>query len=638
MSDVRRPPRIGVYICQCGGNISDVIDVERVTEAASRLDGVVVARTNTFMCSDPGQRLVLDDIEQLGLERIVIAACSPKLHETTFRRVLERAGLNRYLYEHVNIREQVSWVTEDRDEATAKATVLVDAGVAKAALLQPLDPIHVETTPRVAIVGGGVAGLRAALDCARSGLDVTLLERGDTLGGNVTRLDRLFPTEEEAESVAGSLATAVLRERRITLFTKTQVAGATGYVGNFSLQAHQEAGGVEIGATGPEAAQRSAQGTYRAFSGFTPTECSAVQAIASDRDLNIEAGALIVATGFTHYEPGDGEYGFNRLPQVLTLPAFIEMLAAHNGDASPLVVGDRLVKAVAFIHCVGSRQVAGVNKPQPDGRINEYCSRVCCTATLHAICALQQQHPDVAVYDFYQDIRAYGRHHEEYYEQAAKAGAIFVRFAGDAPPKVRRAAAGDTGGAIVSCRDRLTWGEEVEAVVDLVVLAVGMVPDDAKSLIDSLKLPIGTDRFLLEVHPKLRPVELAVQGVFLAGASQGPRDAGEAVASASAAAVKAVGLLSDTHVELDPFVAHVDTERCVGSGVCVEECPYPGAIALVAGAEGTRHAEVNPALCNGCGACVAVCPARAIDVAGWTLNQYDAIVDAIVAATKGGPQ
>ncbi len=293
------------------------------------------------------------------------------------------------------------------------------------------------------------------------------------------------------------------------------------------------------------------------------------------------------------------------------------------------------VRSVAFIHCVGSRQVEGVNKPQADGEVNEYCSRVCCTATLHAICDLKEKYPDIAVYDFYQDIRAYGRGHEEYYERTARAGALFVRFAGEARPTVKRADADDDAAAIVSCKDGLTWGEEVEAAVDLVVLAVGMVPGDTTKLVQSLKLPVGADRFLLEVHPKLRPVELAVHGALLAGASQGPKDAGEAVASASAAAVKAVTLLSRGHVDLDPFVAEVDLSRCQGHGVCVQECPHPGAITLTADPDGRSHAEINAALCSGCGACVAVCPTAAIDIAGWTLEQYEAMVDAIVAGTTG---
>lgn len=626
------PPRIGVYVCHCGGNISDVVDVQRVTDAVASLPNVAVARDYVFMCSDPGQNLIAEDIEREHLNRVIVAACSPKLHDTTFRNVLQRAGLNPYLYENVNIREQVSWSTDDHMQATEKAIALVSAAVAKSSRLQPLEPIRVDTTARAAVIGGGVAGLRAALDLAHNGLNVTIIERNETLGGNVAKLDKLFPTEESAAEIISRLADAVLAEPRITLLTQAHVASAEGYVGNFTLHVTQQPGGLEV--QGGDGAR--AQGVYKPFVGYAISQPSNGDQPATERELAIEAGALVVATGFEHYEPAKGEYGYGRIPQVITLPTFIQWLSGVEAGTGPLEYEGSPVRSVAFIHCVGSRQVEGVNKPQADGKINEYCSRVCCTATLQAMGDLREKRPDVAVYDFYQDIRAYGRGHEDYYERASKSGVIFVRYDGAAPPTVTRASAKDGAAALVRCVDGLTWQEEVEAAVDLVVLAVGMTPADATTLIESLKLPVGADRFLLEVHPKLRPVELAVNGVLIAGASQGPKDVTETTASASAAAVKATALLSRGHVDLDPFVAHVDAERCKGHGLCVEECPYTGAIAMTDYPDGARRAVVNPALCAGCGACVAVCPERAIDLAGWTLDQYDAMVDAILTGSQGG--
>jgi len=626
------PPRIGVYVCHCGGNISDVVDVQRVTDAVASLPNVAVARNYVFMCSDPGQNLIAEDIEREHLNRVIVAACSPKLHDTTFRNVLQRAGLNPYLYENVNIREQVSWSTDDHMQATEKAIALVSAAVAKSSRLQPLEPIRVDTTARAAVIGGGVAGLRAALDLAHNGLNVTIIERNETLGGNVAKLDKLFPTEESAAEIISRLADAVLAEPRITLLTQAHVASAEGYVGNFTLHVTQQPGGLEV--QGGDGAR--AQGVYKPFVGYAISQSSNGDQPATERELAIEAGALVVATGFEHYEPAKGEYGYGRIPQVITLPTFIQWLSGVEAGTGPLEYEGSPVRSVAFIHCVGSRQVEGVNKPQADGKINEYCSRVCCTATLQAMGDLREKRPDVAVYDFYQDIRAYGRGHEDYYERASKSGVIFVRYDGAAPPTVTRASAKDGAAALVRCVDGLTWQEEVEAAVDLVVLAVGMTPADAATLIESLKLPVGADRFLLEVHPKLRPVELAVNGVLIAGASQGPKDVTETTASASAAAVKATALLSRGYVDLDPFVAHVDAERCKGHGLCVEECPYTGAIAMTDYPDGARRAVVNPALCAGCGACVAVCPERAIDLAGWTLDQYDAMVDAILTGSQGG--
>jgi len=631
------PPRIGVYVCHCGGNISDVVDVQKVIEAAGKLPGVVVATTNMFMCSDPGQNAILEDVKNEGLDRVIVAACSPKLHETTFRKVLERGGLNPYLLEQANIREQVSWASDDPATATIKATSLVGAAVAKAAQLQPLEPIRVDTTARAVVVGAGVAGLRAACDIARAGIDVTLVERGATLGGNAAALDHLFPNEEPAGEVITRLVDNVLAQPRVTIFTEATVETVSGYVGNFAVTVRQSPRGLVIDEETRQGA--AAAGRFVPFEGYVfdaacRVDTSAVDAEASAKAVEIAAGAVLVATGFDHYVPRKGEYGYERIPQVVTLPDFIHWLSAVEPGAGLPDYEGSPVAGVAFIHCVGSRQADGVNKPQPDGRLNEYCSRVCCTATLQGICDLQLKRPDVATYDFYQDIRAYGRGHEEYYERASKGGTVFVRWSDQEPPTVAKAKPGDGSAALVSARDGLTWGEEVEAAVDLVVLAVGMQPADISSLIDSLKLPVGADRFLQEVHPKLRPVELAVNGVFVAGTSQGPKDITEAVASASAAAAKATALLSAGHVELDPFLAHVDAMRCEGNGACVAECAYPGAVEVHDYPDGSKRAIVNPALCSGCGACVAVCPTRAIDLAGWTLDQYEAMVDAILAGSE----
>ncbi len=658
MTAEEQAPRIGVYVCHCGGNISDVVDVEKVTAAVANLPGVVVARNYVFMCSDPGQNLIGDDIKSQQLDRVIVAACSPKLHDTTFRGVLQRAGVNPYLYENVNIREQVSWATDSHEQATAKAIALVSAAVAKSTRLEPLDPIRVDTTARAAVIGGGVAGLRAARDLAQAGLQVALVERKPVLGGNVAILDHLFPNEESAGDVITRLADEVLADDRITVYTNATVQRAEGYIGNFTLSVVQDTNAAVIDAE--TRSQGPATGHFVPFEGYrldgngtdgagtsdapgqatvdTTAQTAATPGADEKGDsaedagqaLTIDAGAIVVATGYEHYVPSKGEYGYGRLPHVITLPDFIQWLANVDAGAGLPDLDGRSIGSVAFIHCVGSRQVEGVNNPQADGKINEYCSRVCCTATLQAICDLHDKRPDVSTFDFYQDIRTYGRGHEEYYEKASKGGAVFVRWNVQEPPTVSKAPAGEASPVLVRCKDGLTWGEEIETAVDLVVLAVGMQPADVSSLIESLKLPVGTDRFLLEVHPKLRPVELAVGGVFVAGTSQGPKDVTETTAAASAAAAKAMTLLSSGHVELDPFVAHVNAELCEAHGLCVAECPYPGAIALQDYPDGRSRAVVNPAMCTGCGACVAVCPTRAIDLAGWTVDEYDAMVDALL--------
>jgi heterodisulfide reductase subunit A len=629
-------PRVGVYICYCGGNISDVVDVEAVVAGAGQLPNVVMARANTFMCSDPGQQMIMDDIEALGVDRVVIAACAPNLHETTFRGVLERAGLNPYVYEHANIREQVSWSHGDRAEATAKATALVTAAVAKARMLRPLEPVVIPAVRAVAVVGGGVAGLRAASDLAKTGLSVTLVEKELTLGGRVALLEKLFPYEEPAEDILCRLCDEVLTSPRITVHTGTVVESVEGYVGAFSLALKQSPHGVTIEATPGRDTRDVASLDWRCepFRGYGPASAFEAETPASResaepaRTLSMDAGAIVVATGVDLYIPPEGEYGYGRLPQVVTLADFIKWLTEQPEGAAPTFNG-KPVRGVGFIHCVGSRQVEGVQEPGDNGRINEHCSRVCCTATLHAVCELRAKFQEVTAYEFYQDIRAYGRGHEEYYERASKAEVIFLRYDGAQPPKVTE---GEKGGfpVTIGCIDGLTWGEEVEVGVDMVVLAVGMNPAAVGGLATSLKLPVSADGFLQEVHPKLRPVEQAVKGVLLAGACQAPKDTTESCASASAAAGKACGLLAGGSVELDPFVAHVDALRCIGDAACLEECP--GAITMEEYDDGTRKAIVNAAICGGCGACVAVCPTRAIDLSGWSLDAYEAMVDALLAS------
>ncbi len=589
--------RIGVYICHCGGNISDKVDVEKVAEDAGKLPDVKVSQTYAFMCADPGQELIAEDIEKHGLNRIVVASCSPSLHETTFRSAVVRGGLNPFLYEHVNIREQVSWVHVSTGEATGKATTLVQAAIGRVRHHEPLSLIKVGATSRALVVGGGVAGLRAALDFANYGLPVTIIEKSLRLGGQVADLDTVFPTGESGADLVRTLVEEVSAAEGITVLTDTRVAGATGYVGNFNVVVEQ----------------KSSNG--------------------STEELKIKAGAVIVATGSRPYEPVKGEFGFERFPEVVTLPDFLQILKkAPDGDE--LIVNGKTIRRAAFIHCVGSRQIEGIHEPKPGRPLNENCSRVCCTATLKAESDLIEKFPGVFVYDFYRDIRTYGRGHEEIYERASSDGVVFLRYEPATPPMVTEALSNGAGSMLVTVKDSLTAGMEIEVAVDLVVLAVGMEPADVGALAESLKLPAGADGFLQEVHPKLRPVEMAVAGVVLAGTCQSPRDIEESCASASAAAVKVAGLLTRGYVELEPYVARVNADRCEGTGICLSQCEYDGALEIVeteVDGKVIRKAVVNEALCTGCGACVAVCPTRAIDINGWTLDQFEAMVDVMCA-------
>ena len=624
--------RIGIYICHCGGNISDHVDVEAVRSRVEKIPGVAVARTNMFMCSDPGQEMIMEDLKSGAVDRVVVASCAPSLHETTFRSAILRAGANPYIYEHANIREQVSWVHHG-DPATDKAARLVAAAAAKAGHLKPLEPIRVEARRHATVIGGGIAGLRAAKDLADRGIAVTLIEKSPFLGGQLARLDRIAPTGDKAADLVTELAGQVLAHPNATVLTGAQVVGFEGYIGNFTLTVRRQPpegsdipdGSAADGPTGDRPAR------YIPFAGILPPGEPA-----KAETFSVETGVIVLATGFASYRPRAGEYGYGQSEAVITLPDLIRKMAQQRSDGPLLEIDGRKIRSVAMIHCVGSRQIPGIHAEDASGHLNEYCSRTCCAATLNAANQIRQAFAGTRVYELYRDIRTYGRGQEELYTEASKNGVVFLRFRPDAEPEVAPAGSSDPFALRVKVADTLTFGEELEVPADLVVLATGMQPADVSDLVDMMKLPVGADRFLLEVHPKLRPVELPKGGILLAGTCQAPFDVGESCNAAGAAAVKASAILAKGYVELDPFVAEVDADRCDGCGACVDACLQEGALRLVeqpVEGQTVRRAQVAPAICLGCGACVAVCPQNAIDVNGMTLKQYESMVDMIVADT-----
>lgn len=659
--------RIGVYTCYCGGNISDAIDCETVAAALRDEPNVVVARTNMSMCSDAGQAMIEEDIREHGVNRVVVGACAPALHERTFRGTVARAGLNPYFYHHVGIREQASWVhANQRQCATEKAVRLMRAGIAKARRLEPLAPISLKAEKHALVIGGGIAGLRAAWDIARRGIRVTLIEKSPFLGGHMAQLDTLFPDGSDARELLHAMIDKVTAHPEIDVFTQTELTAVRGYVGDFEVELTTQQRGVSPDFAHFDAAVDACPVTvedefnyglttrkaiYRPYDTAWPNtpaidwqhcigcgEClqfghNGIKLDNTPETRTIRVGAFVVATGFTPYEPRAGEFGYGTHPEVVTLPQMIRLLALAT-PGKPLRWQGRDIWSVALIHCVGSREVPGVHEPQPDGQVNNYCSRYCCTATLHLANELRERYPGTHVFDLYEDIRTYGRGHEAQYDRASAQMVRFLRFHGDERPQVLPAPEGDLSPLLVRVRDHLTWGEELDIPADLVVLATGMMPNPVDDIVRLLKISAGTDRFLLEVHPKLQPVETAVPGVVLAGTAQGPMNIQETCAAASAAAAKVAVLLAQGEVELEPFVARVDLGKCDGSGECVKVCAYEDAIALepvsVAG-ETVMRARVTPANCVGCGVCVSACPNRALDIQGWTLEQYDAMVDAIAA-------
>jgi len=623
--ETQEQEKVGVYICHCGGNISDHVDVHQLEENVKNLPGVTVTHTNSFMCSDPGQELIQNDIKDGKINRVVVASCAPALHEETFRGAIKRAQMNPYLYEHANIREQVSWV-HDGEPATNKAACLVSAAIAKAKLSEPLEPIRVDAKNHAVVIGGGIAGMRAACDLGRRGIEVALVEKSPFLGGQTAQLDTLLPTGEKAPELITQLAQEILADKRITVYTCTEAVGSSGYVGNFQLTLKQQppetdSDRARLACYAKAQKEKAPRNACVPFAGVLPHEVPT-----KNSEMTLATGAIVLATGFKTYEPHQGQYGYGDNREVITLPRLIELMALNKSSGDQLVLEGRRIRRAALIHCVGSRQIDGFDEPDADGKLNEYCSRTCCGATLQAASLIRERFPETHVFEFYRDIRTYGRGHEEYYERASENNVLFFRFDGEEPPVVTR----NNGGQYplsVNVNDILTFNEEIEAQVDLIVLATGMEPSKVTDLVEMMKLPVGADHFLQEVHPKLRPVELANTGILLAGTCQAPMDTGEACAAAQAASVKVSNLLTRGHIELDPFVADVNAERCTGQGACTLACPIDDAIALI-----DKKAQVNPVLCTGCGICVAACDANAIDIKGWKLEQYEAMVDAILAA------
>ncbi len=585
--------KVGVYICYCGGNISDHVDVEEVRNRVEKMPGVAVARTDMFMCSDPGQEKIIEDLKSGKIDRVVVASCAPSLHETTFRDAIKRAGSNPFIYEHANIREQVSWV-HDGDPATDKASILIASAAAKAKLLKPLNPVRVEAKKHTTVIGGGIAGLKTALDIAQKGIEVTLIEKSQVLGGQLNNLDKLAPFGEKASDILKEILDPVLNHGSITIHTDCKIEAVKGYVGSFTLNIVKNS---------------------------------------DNKKFNIETGAIIMATGSVPYTPFTGEFGFGQHKQVITLQDLILILKENKSTGSALEINGKRIKNMVMIHCVGSRQIPGIHQPKENGKLNEYCSRTCCAAMLNASNRIREKFPQTSIYEMYRDIRTYGRGQEELYDKASANKVVFMRYEADALPEVSKSDTPDYP-LQVKIKDGLTFDEEMDVPADLVVLATGIEPDDVSELASKMKLPIGTDNFLLEVHPKLRPVEFPITGIFLAGTCQAPMDVGESCNAAGAAAVKASALLNKGYIELDPFVAEVNADKCQGHGACVEACLKEGAIELVEvsiDGKTVKRAQVTAAMCLGCGACAAVCTEKAIDINGWALKQYEDMVDAIVS-------
>jgi heterodisulfide reductase subunit A len=659
MAEDKSEAKIGVYICHCGSNIAGTVDVDEVTGFAQELGSVAVARNYKFMCSEPGQALIKQDIEELGLDGVVVAACSPRMHEPTFRRVCEAAGLNPYRLDMCNIREQCSWV--HKIGATEKAKALISAAISRACYLEPLERREVPVAPAALVVGGGIAGIQAALKVADAGRKVYLVEREPSIGGHMIQLDKTFPTLDCSACILTPKMAAVKAHSNIELMTYSEVVDVQGYVGNFKATIRRKPRYVDESlCTGcgicwekcPWKAESEfdcglgqRKAIYTPFPQAVPNvpvidpevcvyvlrdgkcgaclkfcERGAIDFNQTEKMVEVEVGAIIVATGYDLFDPSDmARYGYKQFPNVITSLEFERLCNATGPTGGHIVVNGQEPKSVGIIHCVGSR----------DRKYHEYCSRVCCMYALKFAHLIKEKIEGANVYQFYIDMRCYGKGFEEFFRRAGSEGVTFIR---GRPAKVTDLAINEQEqGKLVVVSENTLVGAVMRVPVDMVILCPAMEPRaDARDVARLFNLSQSADGFLLERHAKLEPVATASDGVFIVGCVQGPKDIPDTVAQALAGAAEALALIDKGSVELEAATAVVDEAACSGCKICIPLCPYTA----ITFNEAEKRAVINEALCKGCGVCVAACPAAAIVARHFTDQQILAEVEALLVDAR----
>jgi len=641
--------RIGVYICHCGSNIAGTVDVQEVARWAAHLPNVVSSRDYKFMCSSLGQEMIEKDIKENDVNRVVVASCTPHLHEPTYRNALARAGLNPYFFEMANIREQVSWVTTDKLEATKKAEALVAAAVGRVAWHQPLEPLFVPIDPNVLVVGGGVTGIQAALEIADAGYHVYMVEREPSIGGHMAQLDKTFPTLDCSACILTPKMFNVGNHKNVTLLTWSEVEKVDGYIGNFTVTIRKRARYIdealctgcgvceekcpkkivdevfEAGVGRRKAVYRPfpqavpnypvidrpnctffQKGTCKACEKFCPT--GAIKFDQQDEILTVKVGNIILATGWDLFDARRmPQYGYGRLPNVFTSLEFERLSNAAGPTGGKIVLRDGVTvpKSVGIVHCVGSR----------DQNHHPYCSSICCMAALK-FGHLVKEKTSAEVTSCYIDMRTPSKGYEEFYDRLLEEGVKFIRGkvaeVSDAPRFP-----GEEGKLIMQVEDTLL-GKQRRVPVDMVVLMTAIEPrHDAKEVGLRFGISCSADEWFMEKHPKLDPVATMTDGVFVAGTCQGPKDIPASVAQGSAAAARVLSIIGQKEIQIDAATAIVDEESCVGCKECIASCPYQAIEFL----EDKKKAYVREALCKGCGTCVGTCLSKSIALKHFTDDQ-----------------
>ncbi len=658
--------RIGVFVCHCGTNIAATVDVKAVAEALKYEPGVVVSEEYQYMCSEAGQELIKNAIKENALTGVVVCSCSPRMHEATFRKTVAAAGLNPYMLEIANIREQVSWIHKNIEEATEKAIILGRAAIAKVHLNAPLTAGESPVVKRALVIGGGIAGIQTALDIAEAGFPVDIVEKEPTIGGKMAQIDKTFPTLDCAACILTPKMVDCAQHENIKIYSYSEVSDVKGFVGNFDVTIKRKARYVDenkctgCGLCTEKCPQKKVpnefnlgldnrRAIYIPFAQAVPKiatidadhctmlksgkcgVCSKVCTVGAidykqqDTYVNEKYGAIVVATGFNPIKLDKyDEFAYNQSKDVITSLELERLMnaAGPNGGTLLRPSDKKHPHRIAFIQCVGSRC--------DDGKGKSYCSKICCMYTAKHAMLIREKYPDTEVYVFYIDVRTPGKSFDEFYRRAVEEyGVNYIKgMVGKVLPE-------PDGTLTVRASDLLS-GTQLNLSCDLVVLAAAIEPDkSARPLATMLTASMDTNDFFTEAHPKLRPVESPTAGIFLSGACQGPKDIPETVSQASACAAKVIGLLAKNTLKGNPCVAHSDELLCNGCSSCEKVCPY-GAISYsdkefrINGKNVTRRvASVNPAVCQGCGACTVACPSGAMDLNGFSNSQIMAEVDAI---------